>query len=112
MSSDRRAIAAARLLVRVFATLDVPLTFRLWDGRIARVGASGESLFAVVLRSPAVLRRLLRKPTPGNFGDAFIAGDIDIEGDMFAAMSVGNRIEDLHLPLRTRLAVLGRTFWL
>ena len=112
MGSDRRAAAAARLLTRVFTALDVPLSFRLWDDSVARVGAHGESPFAIVVRSPAVLRRLLRRPTPRRFGEAFIGGDIDIEGDVFAAISAGNHIEYLHLPLRTRLAVLSRTLWL
>ena len=97
---------AVRLLARVFAALDVPLTFRLWDGTTARVGAGGESLFAIVLRSPGVLRRLLRHPTPLGFGEAFIDGEIDIEGDLFAAMTVANRIEHLRVPLAVRLAVL------
>ena len=112
MGSDRRAAAAARLLTRIFTALDVPLTFRLWDDRVTHVGARGESPFAIVVRSPAVLRRLLRKPTPARFGEAFIGGDIDIEGDLFAAMSAGNHVEHLRIPLRTRLAVLGRTLWL
>ena len=97
---------AGRLLARVFASLSVPLTFRLWDGTTARVGAGGESLFAVVLRSPRGLRRLLRHPTPLGFGEAFIDGEIDIEGDLFAAMAVANRIEPLRVPVGARLAVL------
>jgi hypothetical protein len=106
---DRRAAIAARLLAQVFAGAATPLTFRLWDGSTARVGARGESGFAVVLRSPAVLRRLIRRPTPLRFGEAFIAGGIDLEGDLLAAMRAAGGIEGLRLPLATRLGVLLRS---
>src|SRR5207249_8916816 len=38
---DRRAAVAAGLLRRVFASLEAPLTFRLWDGTTACVGSTG-----------------------------------------------------------------------
>jgi len=38
---DRRVVAAAGLLRRVFASLEAPLTFRLWDGTTACVGGTG-----------------------------------------------------------------------
>src|SRR2546426_8169353 len=104
---DRRAAAAAGLLRRLFATLEVPLTFRLWDGTTARVGGTGESGFALVFRSRAAFRRVARHPTPRRFGEAYIDGDLDIEGDVFAAMRVANAIERLHVPLGARLTVLA-----
>lgn len=107
--SDRRVATALDSLRRVFASSPAPLTFRLWDGSEAHVGAPGESGFAVVFRSLPAFRRLLRRPTPFGFGEAFIAGDIDIEGDLFAAMAAANAIEGLDVPLATRALVLART---
>jgi cyclopropane-fatty-acyl-phospholipid synthase len=104
---DRRATVAAGLLTRAFARLDVPLTFRLWDGTTAAVGARGKSAIAIVLHSAAVLRSLLRHPTPLRFGQAFIAGELDIDGDIFAAMEIADHIEHMHVPMGTRLAVLA-----
>ena len=104
---DRRAAVAARLLRRVFASIEAPLAFRLWDGTTARVGGTGESGFAVVFRSRRAFRRILRHPTPLRFGEAFIDGDIDIEGDVFAAMRAAQSIEDLRVPFGRRLAVLA-----
>lgn len=97
---------AVRLLARVFAPLDVPLTFRLWDGTVTTVGAPGTCRFAVVFGSRQVFKRIVRRPTPLRFGEAFIAGDIDIEGDVFAAMDAANRIDRLGVPLTARLAAL------
>jgi cyclopropane-fatty-acyl-phospholipid synthase len=105
---DRRTAAAVGLLTRVFAGLDVPLTFRLWDGTDTHVGAPGESACAIVFRSAPVFRRILRRPTPLRFGEAFIAGDIDIEGDLFAAMEVASHVERLRVPFGTRLSVIAR----
>jgi len=98
---------AVSLLRRVFAPLETPLTFRLWDGTTVPVGGRGERSFAVVFRSRPVFRRLLLRPTPLRFGEAYIGGELDIEGDMFAAMRAANEIEHLHVPLGTRLAVLA-----
>ena len=107
---DRRVTAAVRLLRRVFAGVRTPLRFRLWDGTDAPVGTGGDGGFAVVFRSRPVFRRLVRNPTPFRFGEAYIAGEIDIEGDVFAAMRAANEIEAIHLPLGTRLAVLADLF--
>src|SRR5436190_14891158 len=97
---------AADLLRRVFAEATVPLAFRLWDGTTVRVGA-GESPFAVVFGSPGAFRRILRRPTPLRFGEAYIDGELDIEGDFFAAMRAASAIERLRVPLGVRLAVLA-----
>ena len=107
---DRRVTIALRLLRRVFARLPSPLLFRLWDGTDAPVGAPGDGGFAVVFHSRPVFRRILRNPTPFRFGEAYIAGEIDIEGDVFAAMRVANEIEALRVPFGTRLAVLAGLF--
>lgn len=103
---DRRVAIAARLLRRVFVAVGIPLSFRLWDGTAVNVGPS-EGPFAIVFRSRDVFRRVLRRPTPLRFGEAYIAGDLDIEGDMLAAMRAADDVEHLRVPLRTRLAVLA-----
>src|SRR5438477_51336 len=51
------AARAAGVLRRVFAPLDVPITFRLWDGTTARVG-QGDGGFTVVLHSRRIFWRV------------------------------------------------------
>src|SRR5262249_11655359 len=97
---------AAGLPRRVFAAVAVPLGFRLWDGTTVSVGER-ESAFAVVFGSREVFRRVLLRPTPLRFGEAFIAGELDIEGDILAAMRAADAIERLRVPLATRVAVLA-----
>ena len=100
------AARAAGVLRRVFAPLDVPITFRLWDGTTARVG-QGDGGFTVVLHSRRIFWRLMLRPTSRRFGEAFIAGEADIEGDIFSVAAAANRLEALRLPLGTRLALLA-----
>ena len=60
---------------------DVPL--RLWDGReLGRPTAD----FRLVLNHPWSLRALLLPPTDLAAGEAYLAGDVDVEGSMVAAM--------------------------
>ena len=97
---------AERILRRVFVTLRTPLRFRLWDGTVVRVGP-GESGFTIVFHSVDVFRRILRRPTPLRFGEAYIAGEIEIEGDILDAMRAADDIEHLSVPLGTRVAAFA-----
>lgn len=57
-----------------------PFAVRLWDGT-ELPGSAGACL---VLRHPGALRRMLTPPLELSLGEAFIYGDFDIEGDIFA----------------------------
>jgi cyclopropane-fatty-acyl-phospholipid synthase len=103
---DHGPATAARLLARVFESLDVPLAFRLWDGTLVPVGARAPAPCTVVVHSPHVMRRLLLRPSSLAFGEAFVSGEIDIEGDVFAAAELASHVERLRVPIGTRLAVL------
>jgi cyclopropane-fatty-acyl-phospholipid synthase len=64
---------------------------RLWDGTELS-GDNGSSGFCLVFNYPGALRRMLTPPIELSLGEAFIYGDIDVEGDIFSAMSL---VEDL-----------------
>lgn len=98
------AARAGALLQRLFAPLPTPIGFRLWDGTTVTAGGAGPSAFTVVLPRRRVLRRLLLRPTPLAFGSAWIDGALDVEGDVFAAMTAGQHLEDLRAPVGLRLA--------
>lgn len=101
---DSAARRAGALLTKVFEPTGLPVTFRLWDGSEVDVG--GRAPFALVFRSRAIFRRLLLSPTPLRFGEAYIDGDVDIEGDFFAAMEIGQRLESVRPSLGTRLSAV------
>src|ERR1700761_1899793 len=63
----------------------LPLAIRCWDG--STIGPES-SAATIVVHSPNALRRLLWAPNELGFGRAYVAGDIDVEGDLFGALAV------------------------
>lgn len=78
---------------------------RFWDG-----SSWGSGPAAVILRSPLALRRLLYSPGELGFGRAYVAGDIDIEDDIFEVLGVrdGMAARTEHLSLRFGFRALVR----
>jgi len=100
---------AAAILHRLFGHLEGGLAFRLWDGTRVALG-SGPPVCTVVMHRPETFIRLVRDPTPLNFAEAYVESAIDIEGDLFAAMSIANAVEDIRLSVVDRLRLLV-TLW-
>ncbi|MGV9316700.1 class I SAM-dependent methyltransferase [Streptomyces sp. NPDC003691] len=65
----------------------LPVRVRAWDGSLA--GPADAPL--VVLRSPAALRRVLWQPGELGLAEAYVAGDLDIDGDLADALSRAGR---------------------
>ena len=103
--APRLSARAADVLRQIFATVQADFAFRLWDGTLVAFG-DGPPAFTVVVHTQVTFLKLMRDPTPLAFGEAYVGGDIDIEGDLFAAMHVANALEDLRLPLAQRLRLL------
>lgn len=83
VAAERRD--AIQLLTRLFPS---PRRFdiRLWDGSV--VHGDGYSAFTLRVASAAALRRMFRPPVEASLGDAFLAGDLEIEGDICAAFPI------------------------
>jgi cyclopropane-fatty-acyl-phospholipid synthase len=97
------ATGAADVLRHVFAGLaPASFAFRLWDATQVRIGPQPPA-FTVVFTTPETFTRLMRDPTPYAFAEAYVAGALDIEGDLFAAMHVAETLESLRLPLMARI---------
>ena len=61
---------------------DAPWRIRAWDG--SEAGPPDAPL--VVLRSRDALRRIVRRPDELGLGRAWVAGDVEVPGDLFAAL--------------------------
>ena len=59
---------------------------RLSDG--TELPGPADPTFGLVLKHPGALRRMVTPPIELSMGEAFIYGDFDIEGDIFAAFSL------------------------
>ncbi|WP_309097550.1 class I SAM-dependent methyltransferase [Streptomyces sp.] len=78
---------AAQRLQSLFAqVLDGPLPVRIraWDG--SQAGPPGAP--TLVVRNRRALRRLLWKPGELGLARAWVAGDLDIEGDLYATLAL------------------------
>jgi cyclopropane-fatty-acyl-phospholipid synthase len=64
---------------------------RFWDGTLD-APAARDPAFTLVLRGPGALRRMLLPPTEMSVVDAYLFGDVDVEGDMEAAASLGDLV--------------------
>lgn len=73
----------------LFAAAEVrPFAVRLWDGTEWQHG-QGEPAFTLHLKHPAALRRLLWRPNELSLGEAFIADEFDVLGDLEASFELG-----------------------
>jgi cyclopropane-fatty-acyl-phospholipid synthase len=96
--------AALRHTKNVFATLfGAPagrrFDVRYWDGSVER-GSAADSPFTVVLTRPGALRRMLLPPSELSIVEAYLSGDVDVEGNLSAAVTIADAINgQLRSPL-------------
>jgi cyclopropane-fatty-acyl-phospholipid synthase len=77
-------------------------TIRLWDG--TEFGGEEGTRYTIVVNRPGAVRRMLGLPLELRLGEALIYGDFDIEGDLYAALDLKNRVK---AAIRTPAQMLG-----
>ena len=79
--------AAARLLpvLHALAGPDLPLRLRAWDGSEAGPTRAPVTL---VLRRRRALRQILWHPSELGLARAYVSGDLDVDGDLYAALAL------------------------
>ena len=87
-----------RRFARHFARSPASFDVELPDQSVQRFG-TGAPNFRVTLKNQRALRAL-SSLDEGRFGDAYLAGDIDIDGDMLSLFALRKYLKDLH-PLTT-----------
>ena len=109
MSPEKRLAGAAQvtlaLLDELLGSCEVGGDFavRLWDGTIWSASASSSPAVTLVLTHPGSLRRALMRPSELSLAECYIAGDLDIEGDVELLLSVGEWLLRQPRPLRHKL---------
>src|SRR3984893_17501507 len=93
-------MSVADLLSHVLGP-EVPVAFRAYDG--SSFGPADADT-TIVVRSPDALRRIVTAPDELGFGRAYVAGELEVEGDIFDVMSVAEYIEELKLGPRQIVA--------
>jgi cyclopropane-fatty-acyl-phospholipid synthase len=105
-ASEKGAAAAAAVLARIFRNVPFGFAAKLWDGARVHLGGGGEP-FTLVFRDRETFRRLMLRPNTLRFATAYVDGDLDVEGDLFTAIRLANRIEELRLSLADRMVILS-----
>jgi cyclopropane-fatty-acyl-phospholipid synthase len=118
-SGQRAADALRPFIVRLLDGI-VPLRFEFWDGSSIEPTENPPAISAAVrVHSVDALRRILWAPGEIGLARAFVVGDIEIDGDIFATLRVladtsasdlwplGTRALPAALSGARRLAVMG-----
>jgi cyclopropane-fatty-acyl-phospholipid synthase len=104
--SPDTAAAVVRRCQAWLADAGVALPVRLWDGRVLGPEDRG---YRIVLARPWALRAMVLRPTDLRLGETYLAGAIDVEGSMVAALrdlaDLRARVP-LHVAARVATAVL------
>ena len=115
LGSNRRDVEKAlKLIQRLFYDRS-PRGFavRLWDGTEVPPEGEPKSRFTLVLTHPGALRRMFIPPGELSMGEAYLRGDFDLEGDIFAAMDLAEGLTDFTLgewiDLTRKILALPRT---
>lgn len=89
MTPGRTVAELLRPLVRALLGDALPICIRCWDDSVLGPADGGAT---IVLRSPHALRRFIYAPSELGLARAYVADDLDVEGDIFAALALRDSI--------------------
>jgi cyclopropane-fatty-acyl-phospholipid synthase len=98
----------AEALAPVLGVDRLPVRIQVWDGTVA--GPDDAPL--IIIRSPQAIRRLMWAPDELGLARAYVAGELDAEGDLYAAFGALSSTGRLapggspDLPIGVRLSLL------
>lgn len=104
LTGDPHAASALRIMTRLLRGMERSPAVRLWND--ATHSAHPEPPFVLVVRDPALLRRLVMERNPLQLADAYFRGLLDVEGDLYRALALKSHFESISLTWRDRLALL------
>ena len=107
VGSDRRVAAAREVLALLRRA--APAGGRLEFVLASEAPVERSAPARVIVHGPDALGRLLWPPSADALGEAYLRGDIDVEGDIWEALDAGRSFDirrlGRHLPRLARLAV-------
>jgi cyclopropane-fatty-acyl-phospholipid synthase len=102
---------AVTLLRQLFWHYPGSLAVRLWNGDAFSLGTARspsvtEAPFVLVFRNPQAVCTLILGRDPLRLAEAYFRSDVDIEGDLFAALGIRDYLGSLRIPARNWLSVI------
>lgn len=99
------ADASMRILKRLLHNFRSSAALRLWNDATHHIGLAPPA-FTLVIRDPAILRKLVLQPSALVLADAYFRGLLDVEGDLYSVLRLKEHFQTLSLSLRERSALL------
>src|SRR5271154_5784390 len=93
-------------LAEVFEAIagpDAPVEFQAYDGSVA--GAVGSPI-KITIRSPIAVSYLAQAPGALGLARAYVSGHLDLEGNMFTALSRMSKAQETQIGWAERLKLL------
>ena len=89
---------------------DTPFEVKFWDGSIKGYGKGGNK-FKLILKKKSVVGRILKEGSLG-FGEEFMKGNIEVEGDLQELVKLGNdkAYNSLHFPFFKKIKLIYKYF--
>ncbi len=97
---------AVDLLERVFERQRRDFNVQLWDGRL--IEWSRHPKFTLIVNDKKTFKRLFLRGNALTAGEAFIDKKIDITGDLFEAIRLGDYLAELRPSFREKMAILAK----
>jgi cyclopropane-fatty-acyl-phospholipid synthase len=101
---------ASDLLTRLFRRFDGSLALRLWNGTTLSLGNMDHDnphpSFTLVCRYPGVVRSMVLGRDPLRLAEAYFRGEIDIEGDFLAALSLKDHLHSIRMSTLDRVGAV------
>ena len=95
-ATDNGARTSLASMLEDLLGTNLPIAIRAYDG--SHLGPpEDEAPATIIVRSPDALRRIVTAPGELGFGRAYVAGDLDVEGDIFEALKLGDHIPGIKL---------------
>jgi len=79
-TTDRRVVAARRIVSHIAEHLKADLSLRLWTGEVLPLGPGAREDIQIVVARPGAVRRLILKPGLMTLFELFASGDLKVEG--------------------------------
>lgn len=76
---------------------------RLWDGTTRQTDPGVDSKFTLVIQNPSVLRTMFWQADELSLAEAFISGELDVEGDLEQAIPLAEYLSHHSMPWEDRL---------
>jgi cyclopropane-fatty-acyl-phospholipid synthase len=103
-------MSAADVMAPVAARIDAklpeerPIGVRFWDG--SELMAARDDAPVILVRNPLAIARVIHERSELGFGRAWVAGELDVEGDLGETLELAERFRGITLSRRDVLAAL------